>query len=215
VLRTGTRRFALWVDTIRDAQEIVVKPLGRLLSGQTEYSGAALLGDGTIALILDVLGIARSCGLVTAEQSMQNDSIMKSVESDELEQQVLVCEIDGARRIALPLADVVCLEHIPRTAIEPSATGQVVQYRGGILSLYSLSKAQPLPQPGAADTEHLSVVIYRTAETELGLLVDSIVDIAPRPAELHPVEPAATDRRERVIATAVVLDRITDLLQVT
>ena len=216
VLKTGTRRFALLVDEIGDPQEIVVKPLGELLASQTEYSGAALMGDGTIALILDVPGIAHSTGLLTAEQTMLTDSVTIREEVPRLEEQVLVCQVDGERQIALPLADVVCLEQVPVATVERSATGDIMQYRGQILPLHQLSRHKPASATVVSKSDLLSVVIYRTAETQLGLLVDRIVDVAPRPFDLRPVEPARdSDSRDRVVATAVVLGRVTDFLQVS
>ena len=216
VLKTGTRRFALLVDEIGDPQEIVVKPLGELLASQTEYSGAALMGDGTIALILDVLGIARSTGLLTAEQTMLSDSVTIREEAPRLEEQVLVCQVDGERQIALSLADVVCLEQVPFATVEHSATGDAIQYRGEILPLHQLSRHKPASSAVGGESDVLSVVIYRTADTHLGLLVDHIVDIAPRPMDLRPVEMARDSNfRDRVVATAVVLGRVTDFLQVS
>ncbi len=215
VLKTGTRRYALLVDEIGDAQEIVVKPLGELLSSQTEYSGAAMLGDGNIALILDVLGIARSAGLFTAEQTMLSGPVTVREEIARLDEQVLVCTVDGEHQIALPLANVVCLEQVLSATVEHSATGDMVQYRGEILTLHPLSQ-RPSPATTVGEPEVLSVVIYRTADAQLGLLVDHIVDIAPRPMDLKPIELAKdSDSRHRVIGTAVVLGRVTDFLQVT
>ena len=61
VLQAEDRQFGLVVDGINDTQEIVVKPLGKQLKGITVYAGATIMGDGRVALILDVLGIGQSC----------------------------------------------------------------------------------------------------------------------------------------------------------
>lgn len=217
VLKTGTRQFAILVDEIRDAQEIVVKPLGELLASQTEYSGAALMGDGGIALILDVLGIARSTGLLTADQSLLGDSSAFHEAMPRLEEQILVCRVDGERQIALPLADVLRLEQVRFTAVEHSATGDVLQYCGGIVPLYPLSRSRRTRSAAESESDELiSIVMFRTAGGHLGLLVDRIVDVAPRPAELQPVELAEDiGLRHRTVATGVVLGRVTDFLQVS
>lgn len=216
VLKTGTRRFALLVDKIGDAQEIVVKPLGDLLAHQTEYSGAALMGDGGIALILDVLGIARSTGMLASEQNMLTDDVQVREEAPRLEEHVLICQVDGQRQIALPLDDVICLEQVPVAAVEHSAAGEVMQYRGDILTLHQLSQHNPAVAIGSAAVEFRSVVIYRTAHSQVGLLVDRILDIAPRPTDLRLVEATAnSSSRHRVVGTAVVLGRVTDFLHVS
>ena len=213
VLKSGTRRFALLVDAIGDAQEIVVKPLGELLASQTEYSGAALMGDGSIALILDVLGIARSAGLLEAEKTLFHDSGAAPVEETGLEQQVLICEVDGERQIAIPLADVVCLEQIPSAKVEKSATGEVLQYRGEILPLRQLSENRLETSTPSSDDRLLSVVIYRVSDKWTGLLVDRIIDVAKRPADLRSVDiNAQPSGSATVVGTAVVLGRVTDFL---
>jgi two-component system chemotaxis sensor kinase CheA len=52
------RRFGLVVDRVLDTEEIVVKALSQRLKGIGVYSGATILGDGRVALILDVLALA-------------------------------------------------------------------------------------------------------------------------------------------------------------
>jgi two-component system, chemotaxis family, sensor kinase CheA len=58
VVTTGAMQYGLVVCTFHETEEIVVKPLGRHLKALREYAGATILGDGTVALILDVGGVA-------------------------------------------------------------------------------------------------------------------------------------------------------------
>src|SRR5262249_3175699 len=62
VLQAEDRQFGLVVDGINDTQEIVVKPLSKQLKGLTTYAGATIMGDGGVALILDVAGVGRPSG---------------------------------------------------------------------------------------------------------------------------------------------------------
>ena len=63
VLQAEDRRFGLVVDGVLDTQEIVVKPLGSQLQRVHMYAGATILGDGSVALILDVLALAQRAHL--------------------------------------------------------------------------------------------------------------------------------------------------------
>ncbi|KRW91647.1 hypothetical protein SD51_08375 [Alicyclobacillus tengchongensis] len=54
ICKEGKRRLALIVDDIVDELEIVNKPLGRYLEQVEMFSGATILGDGRVALIIDV-----------------------------------------------------------------------------------------------------------------------------------------------------------------
>jgi len=57
--------FGLIVDEVLFMQEVVVKSVGPLLKGVTVYSGATILGDGHVALIFDIGGIAIRSGLIS------------------------------------------------------------------------------------------------------------------------------------------------------
>jgi two-component system chemotaxis sensor kinase CheA len=57
VVNTGTQTYGLVVSSFHDTEEIVVKPLGSHLKGLEEYAGATILGDGSVALIVDVAGL--------------------------------------------------------------------------------------------------------------------------------------------------------------
>ena len=65
VLQADDRQFGLVVDEINDTEEIVVKPLGKQLKGITTFAGATIMGDGQVALILDVLGLAQRANVVS------------------------------------------------------------------------------------------------------------------------------------------------------
>jgi len=65
VIRASGFNYGVVVDRLYDTTEIVVKPLGRHLKGLKEYSGATILGDGAVALIIDPAGLALKAGLVS------------------------------------------------------------------------------------------------------------------------------------------------------
>lgn len=57
VVKTGMRKYGLTVDTLIGQEDIVIKSLGKIFSDVKIFSGGATLGDGSIALILDVMNI--------------------------------------------------------------------------------------------------------------------------------------------------------------
>jgi two-component system chemotaxis sensor kinase CheA len=59
VITSGDSRYALLVDGLLGQQQVVAKSLGNGIGKVTGVSGAAILGDGKVGLILDVLEIAR------------------------------------------------------------------------------------------------------------------------------------------------------------
>ena len=71
VLQADDRRFGLVVDSVTDSAEIVVKPVGAYLKGVDMFAGATILGDGSVGLILDVLGLARRAHVLTKAQERE------------------------------------------------------------------------------------------------------------------------------------------------
>ena len=69
VLQADDRPFGLVVDAIRDTEEIVVKPLQKQLKGISVFAGAAIMGDGRVALVLDVLGLAQRASVISGAKS--------------------------------------------------------------------------------------------------------------------------------------------------
>jgi len=57
VVKHGNRKYGLTVDTLIGQEDIVIKSLGKIFSDVKIFSGGATLGDGSIALILDVANI--------------------------------------------------------------------------------------------------------------------------------------------------------------
>jgi two-component system chemotaxis sensor kinase CheA len=208
VLQAEDRQFGLVVDGINDTQEIVVKPLGKQLKGLTLYAGATIMGDGRVALILDVLGIGQRSG-VFGELREQTRVADKQKAQAEIEQQRLLLFRTGSfDRLAVPLSLVARLEEFPRSAIEHAGGGQVVQYRNRILPLVSLSEVL---EPGAPNNGELSdpvqVVVFNDGDRSVGMVVDQILDVA---------EEAVTVRqkssRKGLLGSAVVGKRVTDFL---
>src|SRR5579862_1385305 len=216
VVQADGREFGLVVDEIIDTEEIVVKPLGKQLKGITAYSGATIMGDGRVALILDILGLAQRAQVISARESALADKEQKKnvgkEEGARDHQALLVVQCGEQGRMAIPLSLVARLEEFPSSAIEMAGPQEVMQYRGQIMPLIRLSKAiaGAAREAGAPGAEaRLQVVVYSEAGRSVGLVVDRIVDIVDE--KLVVQNPA---QRSGVLGSSVVQKRVTDLLDV-
>src|SRR5206468_1608143 len=119
VLQADDRPFGLIVDAIHDTEEIVVKPLQKQIKGINTFAGATIMGDGTVALILDVLGLAVRANVVA---SVRERGVSEEISSENAptsdRQTILLCDIAHGGRLGIPLAQVARLEEFPRSAIE-------------------------------------------------------------------------------------------------
>ena len=185
VLQADDRSFGLVVERIHDTEEIVVKPLGRQMKGIAAFAGATIRGDGQVALILDVLGLAQSAGVVrVVRDRLLAEQTTPVAEISAATRTVLLVGLGTKYRFAIPLTQVARLEEIPRSAVEKTARNDVAQYRGQILPLIHLSQFLghcPGTAVAGPESELLSVVVHGNEGRQVGLVVDRILDIAEMP----------------------------------
>jgi two-component system chemotaxis sensor kinase CheA len=208
VLQAEDRQFGLVVDGINDTQEIVVKPLGKQLKGLTLYAGATIMGDGRVALILDVLGIGQRSGVLAEFPEQTRPSGQQKAQPEIAQQRLLLFRAGSFARLAVPLSLVARLEEFPQSAVEHAGGGEVVQYRNRILPLVYLRKVlEPhTPDPGQPP-DPLQVVVFHDGDGSVGMVVDEILDVT---------EEAVTARQESerdgLLGSAVVGKKVTDFL---
>ncbi|WP_148615828.1 chemotaxis protein CheA [Nocardioides rubriscoriae] len=201
VVQADDVHFGLCVDDVHDTQEIVVKPIGRQLKSLMMYAGATIMGDGRVSLILDIAGIARERALVSPDEHV-DDVRAAAVDSSAL----LVLEVSNGRRAALPLTAVSRLEEFALDRVERSGAVQVVQYRDGILPLVWLAAAIGLTASPPPE-EQLSVVVHEDGDQRVGIVIDRVLDVVE-----EAVVSSDVGRRPGVLGSAVVQDKVTDLV---
>jgi len=54
IVRVGEETVGLLVDEFRETADIILKPLAGVLAGLKSYSGSALMGDGSVLMVLNV-----------------------------------------------------------------------------------------------------------------------------------------------------------------
>ena len=208
VLQAEDRPFGLVVDGIFDTQEIVVKPLGKRLKGLSSYLGATIMGDGRVALILDVQGLARLAGILSQATDVKKSDALSAETSRDIQQTFLIFKAGMFERLAVPLALVSRLEQFPRTSIQFASAKPVLHYREQILPLLTLSELLDTGMPAkAAESETIQVIVFDEGSRRVGVVVDQIVDV---------IEEAVTftqgSNRRGLLGSAVIGGTITDLI---
>jgi two-component system chemotaxis sensor kinase CheA len=211
VLQAEDHQFGLVVDGIKDTQEIVVKPLGKQLKGLTVYSGATIMGDGRVALILDVLGIGQRSGVLANREAQNRTGTQALAAAVSENQRMLLFRAGSFARLAVPLSLVARLEEFPQAVVERAGGRHVVQYRGGILTMVSL--ASVLEPESAADTavthDPIQAIVFADGNRSLGIMVDQIVEIVDEAVNIR-----QSGKRLGLLGSAVVGKQVTDFLDV-
>jgi two-component system, chemotaxis family, sensor kinase CheA len=218
VLQADERPFGVVVDEVNDTEEIVVKPLGKYLKGIETFAGATIMGDGRVALILDVMGLARRSSVVSEarERALGDERTFAVGQVSEQRQKILLFQGPDDGRMAVPLSLVTRIEEFPLSSLERTGSEEVVQYRGSILPLVRVTallterrrKPRYIPaKPAITQDSKLQVVVYTDDERSAGLIVDRILDIAEE--NIANLQPAS---REGVQGSTVVQGRVTEVL---
>jgi hypothetical protein len=101
VLRAEDRQFGLMVDEINDTEEIVVKPLRKQLKSVKVLAGASIMGDGRVALILDVLGVAQHAQLMGEGHRLATRTDGQEATAQDLRQTLLLFQVGADGRMAI------------------------------------------------------------------------------------------------------------------
>ena len=150
VVKVDNHEFGLVVDAVTTAEDhtshatettglwfIVVKAISSLLAPMGIYSGATVMGDGSVVLILDLRGITMSAD-IPAHTRRGGDLKSTSEELSEFVKEsarYLVCETHYGRRVAVPLNQVQRLENFLQSEIDPAGDSCFVKRDGELTQL--------------------------------------------------------------------------------
>jgi len=182
ILQAEDRQFGLLVDSVKDTNEIVVKPLPSRLKGVGCFAGVTIMGDGLVQLILDVSGVARLGRVLPKIRDLgikdlsANDEI--KADNQSAGEGLLLVSAGGESQIAIPLEQVVRLEEFRTHQLEKTGEMHLVQYREGIMAVYNLGNI--LGIKGGVEiqdkTQKIQVVVHKYAGKYVGLAVEKILD---------------------------------------
>lgn len=205
VMQQSGLTFGIVVDEVFDTEEIVVKPLSTSLQDAKSFSGATILGDGSVIMIIDPAAIAKVVG-DTGDHSDESDTKAKqnNVQAKNDKTSMIIFRAGSPDPKAVPLGVVTRLEDLDASTFEQSDGRTLVQYRGSLMPIvpadpYSLVRTEG-PQP---------ILVFTHNEHAIGLAVDEILDIVEEELEIE----MATEKGG-VIGVAVIKGRATEVIDV-
>ena len=201
---TGAFEYGLVVDELHDTVEIVVKPLGRHLKAIPDYAGATILGDGRVAVILDVAGLAARVSLTSgAADSPARQEAGETVEGER--HSLLLFENAPGEVCAVPIEQVSRIERVRAGQIEYLGGRRTMQYRGNSLPVVTLHDAASVRE--LAETQRWIVIVFESMGQSLGLLAAEPLDMVETTLAIDTVT-----LRQRGIAGSAVLKNRTLLI---
>ena len=230
VLSVGMNQYGLIVDEAYDIEDIVVKPLSTLVKNVRSFSGTTIMGDGTVAMICDVVGIATQGELdfssVQTEQlrreELQNQrNGVSNVDGFEFDaagnllapllekQSVLLFQNDPQEPFAIPLQEVLRLEYVKTKKIESVGNREFVRVNHETISIIRLEQYLNV-RSSNQDEEGGYLILPVAGKGKVGIWVANIIDSLEVDYRLD------TDLIEdpSLYGSALIQDRVTLLLNI-
>ena len=202
VTQVGNFTYGIVVDQVYDTEEIVVKPVARLLRNLPMYSGNTILGDGSVIMILDPNGIAAKTGDIQIGSRDMADAISARRAGRDESTSLLVFKVGEQAPKAVPLALVARLENVEADAIEHTENGDFVQYRGSLMPVLRYNDSVSWKTEGLQP-----VLVFSDEDHTMGLAVDEIIDIVEQTLDIE-----MASQRPGVLGTSVIAGKATEVM---
>lgn len=207
VLKVGKERFGLIIDHVFGTEEIVVKPMHSVLRPLKCYAGATVMGDGRVALIIDVEGTADHAGILgdferDADHKAEKEKKSKITGAAD-ERKLLVFKSGDVERFALDVTHIRRIEEIHTADIEKAGEREFITINRRSTPIIRLHTFLDVSQN--IEHEEMYLVIPKHTDTPCGILVSELVDITECIVEMD------TDsiKDKGLLGTAIVLDKMT------
>ncbi len=204
VTQVGGYSFGLIVDQVFDTEEIVVKPVAKILKDLTLFSGNTILGDGSVIMILDPGGIAK----VTGESAMPEDASATAATSSALtvdtKTSLLLFTAGNDAPKAVPLSIISRLENIDLSTIERSDGQMLVQYRGTLMPLIPFNDSVEVGTSGQKP-----LLVFADRGKSVGIIVDSIIDIREEIIDVQ-----VSQNKPGLVGSAIISGKATEIIEV-
>lgn len=183
VVKVGAERFGLIVDKVLGTEEIVVKPMHPTLKSLRCYSGATVMGDGSVALILDIEGIARHAGVFLEQPGDEVFSKKGMGVSDEDTQSILLFRNGPKEQFALALPLIRRIEKISKCQLETVGNKEFITIDGQSTLVLRLDKL--LTVSASDDKDEMFLILPKHIKRPFGILMSHILDIEETAIKLN------------------------------
>ncbi|HFD16173.1 MAG TPA: hybrid sensor histidine kinase/response regulator [Rhodospirillales bacterium] len=203
VLEAGDQPYGVLVDGVLDSEEIVVEPIASVLKDLTVFAGATILGDGQVAMVLDLKGLDRRLEARHSRQATARAAAEPS--APERAKTSLLRFTAGSETLrAVPLALISRIECIESGRAEQCSGRTVIRFGEELVPLVDIDG-----NTYGLEADGRLALIFSDAGRRFGLLIDRIVDVVETEVRI-----SLKGGPETVLGAAVIGDRGTELIDV-
>ncbi len=203
VMQQAGNLMGVVVDDVYDTEEIVVKPLSSALSDAKSFSGATILGDGSVIMIIDPASINKAIG-ESEEIAEETETKQKQTSNANEKVSMILFKAGSNEPRAVPLGVVTRLEELDASTFENAEGKVLVQYRGSLMPIVTADSYSTLRDSGPQP-----ILVFTHNEHAIGLAVDEILDIVEEELDIE-----MSSDKSGCIGVAVIKGKATEILDV-
>lgn len=200
VIKMGTKRYGLVVDQVFGVEEIVVNPMPKPLEVLNIYFGTTVMGDGSVALILDTEGLA---GHAAVRFNLDDPKTCEALVAEDKQQTVLLFKYGPQEQFAVPLPMIRRLEPVETSAIEKVGDREFIAIAGVstlVLRLNNYLNISPCPIRGK-----MLLLLPKHIRRPFGILASEAIDLAKADLDLN----VESHMQDGLLGTSIIRDRMT------
>jgi two-component system chemotaxis sensor kinase CheA len=176
VIKTGSTAYGLVVDSVFDTEEILVKPLSTVLTSCGLYSGVTVLGDGSVAMILDTESIRQRAGFVFEEESYKQVEAVVARNVNEEKQYLLLFRCSGSEMLALDLAMVSRVEEVDISRLQKIGAKYYFSYQGQTTRIIRPEHYLPISRKKNKPAK-VYIIMPKLVKHSIGIIAEEIHDV--------------------------------------
>lgn len=203
VTQVGNYTFGIIVDKVFDTEEIVVKPVAKILKHIELFSGNTILGDGSVIMILDPGGLAKASGDTAVNDTQKSGAQDVDYSDRRTKTSLLLFRAGDDAPKAVPLALVARLEDFDMADIERAGEQYLIQYRERLMPLLPFSPSINMT------SGKKPVLVFADRGQSIGLIVDEIIDITEEFLDIQ-----VNSERDGFVGSTIIADHATDIIDV-
>jgi len=203
VIKVGAVLYGLVIDEVLGTEEIVVKPMHRSLKTISIYSGATVLGDGQVALILDANGIANHAGVQYENLKDEKELLRQQKMEEQKKCSLLIFKSGENEQFAIETAKIKRIEKIKTAKIESAGKKQFLTLHDSSVRVLRLDNYMQVSP--CLEKEEMFLLLPKHSPQPYGVLLSQLVDIGEYSLDIN----QETYTEPGVYGTAVINNKMT------
>ena len=175
IVKSSSSSYGLVVDSVYDTEEILVKPLSVVFNSCSLFSGMTVLGDGSIAMILDTNSLRLYAGISIVKDNALLTEVRVPKLIDEEQQYLLLFKCSGVEMLGLDLGMVSRVEEVDVSRLQKIGSKYYFSFQGQTIRVIRPEHYLPISQRKNKSSK-VYIIVPKLVSHVIGIIAEEIHD---------------------------------------